>query len=143
MKGKLQLENLMCQMITLSNQAQGIGHSVGLSLSFLKNAWRKKKTTKLSCAVFLKQISLVLDPPHTHTHTAIFIQSCSESWPTEASSHSVPATSLEVCALKDQIHNQHSRRVYNPESPSSTGPSVSLLEPQKQARTPNGLKTYR
>lgn len=139
MKGKLQLENLMCQMITLSNQAQGIGHSVGLSLSFLKNAWRKKNNEVIMCCVSKTDFSSPCPPPYT----ALFIQSCSESWFTEARSHSVPATSLEVCALKDQIHNQHSRRAYNPESPSSTGPSVSLLEPQKQAGTPNGLKTYR
>lgn len=54
-------------MITLSNQAQGIGHSVGLSLSFLKNAWRKKEKKRQSyhVPVFLKQVSLVLAPPHT------------------------------------------------------------------------------
>lgn len=49
----------MCQMITLSNQARDIGHSVGLSLSFLKNAWRKKPKS-YHVPVFLKQISLVM-----------------------------------------------------------------------------------
>lgn len=110
------------------------------SFSFLpqKCMEEKKNNEVIMCCVSKTDFSSPCPPPYT----AIFIQSCSESWSTEARSHSVPATSLEVCALKDQIHNQHSRRAYNPESPSSTGPSVSLLEPQKQARTPNGLKTY-